>query len=812
MSGKQKTSRGPRRKWVKILKVLLLVVGFFFIGGGAGLAAVFYIYNLSLPAIGPLLEGYDPPQTTRILSRDGKIIGELFVERRRVVSIERIPKVMVNAVIASEDADFRKHEGLDYHGIIRAILRNLTSGRRAQGGSTITQQVARTFFLSREKTYTRKIREVLLTKKIEERLTKDEILFLYLNQINFGHARYGICEAARYYFGKEVEQITLAEAALLAGIPKSPSHYSPIDHPEAAKRRRGYVLGEMRKLKMISKKAMDRASNAPIRLVSTMRVDNGLAPEAVSEAIDAMKGMMNVDELLRGGYTIETTVDTRLQAAARKAVIDGLAAIDTRHGRVAPYKAKKRAAPVSEGPLKEGQIYIGEVLDRDAKAGILSIQVGGRTGEVRLATAKRYNPEGLDAEGFAQKGARLRVSLAAKPDSSKPLKLRLETGPQAALVAIRPEDGSIAAMIGGDRVLRGGFNRATAAKRQPGSTFKPFVYLAAILSGHYTAATLLDDAPEVQGEWQPQNSHVEELAGAVRVREALARSLNLPAVKLITEVGPEATAAVAKRLGIVSDLEAVPSLALGSSAVSPLELASAYAVLANRGKRNPPRILQRVVRADGTEVPLVTAPSEQVISEQEAYILTSLLESVVRGGTGARARQLNRPAAGKTGTSDEQRDAWFAGYTPDFSCAVWVGYDDFQTLGRKEYGAQAALPIWIDFMKRAHEGIEARDFEKPEGIVTAGIDPVSGLLAWEGMEGALDEVFIDGTEPTEVAVPPELIAPESFLMDQLAEPDAGPTETGSPGQGNPRHQRLNEDRGRDLGGASQPESFSTIVR
>ncbi len=779
LSGKKKKIRGPRRKWVTIVKMFVLVLFFFLIGGSAGLAAVFYYYNLSLPAIGPLLQGYDPPQTTRILSRDGKIIGELFVERRTVVPIGRIPKVMTNAVIASEDADFRKHEGLDYHGIARAIFRNLTSGRRAQGGSTITQQVARTFFLSREKTYTRKIREVLLTKKIEERLTKDEILYLYLNQINFGHARYGISEAVRYYFGKEVEQITLAEAALLAGIPKSPSHYSPIDHPEAAKQRRAYVLGEMRKLKMISDKAAKRAANAPIQLVSDKRVDNSLAPEAVSAAIDALKEIMNFDQLLRGGYIIETTVDTRLQAAARKAVIEGVTAIDARHGRIAPYRTRKRAPAVSEGPLREGQIYWGEVFDRDPKAGTLSIQVGGRTGEVSLATAKRYNPDGLDADKFAQKGARLRVSLAAKPAPGKPLKLRLEMGPQAALVAIRPEDGTIAAMIGGDRVLRGGFNRATAAKRQPGSAFKPFVYLAAIQSGRYTAATLLDDSPEVQGEWQPQNSHLDEFAGAVRIREALARSLNLPAVKLITEVGPEATVAVAKRLGIASDLEAVPSLALGSSAVSPLELAGAYAVFAGRGKRNPPRILQRILRPDGTEVPLVFEPAEQVISEQEAYIITSLLESVVRAGTGARARQLKRPAAGKTGTSDDQRDAWFAGFTPDYACAVWVGYDDFQTLGRKEYGAEAALPIWIDFMTAAHEGLEKREFEKPEGIVTIKIDPVTGLLAWEGMAESLDEVFIDGTEPTETAVPPELIAPESFFMDQLAGPDAGgpPPET-----------------------------------
>jgi penicillin-binding protein 1A len=771
--------------WPRVVKRFFLVLFCFGLGGVGGLAAVFYHYAISLPAIGPLLEGYDPPETTRILSRDGTVIGELFVERRTVVPIKRIPKVMLNAVIASEDADFRRHKGLDYMGIARAIYTNLVRGRLSQGGSTITQQVARTFFLTPKKTYERKIREMLLTKRIEERLTKDEILFLYLNQINFGHARYGVSEAARYYFGKDIEEITLAEASLLAGIPKAPTSYSPITHPEAAKKRRVYVLGEMEKLKMISAAEAKAAAMAPIDIVKTARIDHGLAPEVVSYAVESVREIVDLKTLKQGGYTIETTIDTALQRAARQVVVKGLEAIDTRHGRVAPYKRNKQKRKLPRGALREGRIYWSKVVRRDREAGVIEVEVGDRRGYIDLTAARRYNPKKLDAGAFAEVGAKLRVSLASRPREGKPLELRLEMGPQAALVAIRPHDGSIAAMIGGDRVRPGGFNRATKAKRQPGSTFKPLPYLAAIQTGRYTTATLLDDAPETHGEWQPQNAHEEEFLGAVRLREALARSLNLPSVKLITDIGPEMAVALAHRMGVTSKLEPVPALALGASAVTPLEMAAVYAVLANRGVREPPRVVQRIIKPDGTEIPLVSEPSAQVVSEQEAYIMTSLLKSVVQGGTGARAMQLKRPAAGKTGTSDDQRDAWFVGYTPDFACAVWVGYDDYRSIGAKEYGSRAALPIWTDFMTRAHEGHIKRDFAKPDGIVTLAIDPQSGLLAFEGLEGAINEVFIDGTEPAEVATPPDLISPESFLMGQMAGADAGteptPAGTGAPG-------------------------------
>ncbi|MCP4603996.1 MAG: PBP1A family penicillin-binding protein [Proteobacteria bacterium] len=767
---------GNRSGTWRFIKRIFLAGAFFCLGGIAGLASAFYYFSLTLPAIGPLLEGYNPPQTTRIIDRDGRIIAELFTERRTVISLEKIPEVMVDAVIAGEDADFRKHEGLDYQGMVRAMVANLVSRRLSQGASTITQQVARTFFLTREKTYSRKIREILLTKRIEERLTKDEILFLYLNQINFGHARYGVHEAARFYFGKTAEEITLVEAALLAGIPKGPAIYSPITHPNAARRRRAYVLGEMAKIGSISRSEADAGIVAPLGVVQSRGIDAEFAPETISRVIAELKDVVNLETLRRGGYVIETTIHPKLQLAARKAVLNGLVAIDKRNNRLAPFKTSKRRPDRGrehKGKIREGRTFVAEVIGHDDKAGRIEVKISDQKGFVELKEAARYNPRKLKASKFAAKGTKLHVSLKRKPSEGNALDLRLEIGPQAALVAIDVKDGSVVALIGGDTVKPRGFDRATSALRQPGSTFKPFVYLAAIQSGRYTAATLLDDAPEVHGEWQPKNATDDKFAGAVRLRQAIAKSLNLPAVKLITDIGPDRVSELAASMGITSKLDPTPALALGASAVTPLEIAAAYATMASGGKQRSPRVVKRITGPDGVEIPLIGRSHKQVVTEQEAYIVTSFLKSVIEEGTGTGARRLKRPAAGKTGTSNDQRDAWFVGYTPDFVCAVWVGYDDLRSLGRKEYGGKAALPIWVDFMKKAQTGMPERDFEQPLGITTAPIDPKSGLLAFEGMEGAIDEIFIEGTEPTGTAIPPDLIAPDSFLFDQL-EVDAGP--------------------------------------
>jgi penicillin-binding protein 1A len=336
------------------------------------------------------------------------------------------------------------------------------------------------------------------------------------------------------------------------------------------------------------------------------------------------------------------------------------------------------------------------------------------------------------------------------------------------VVAIEVDTGRIVALVGGDAVEPGGFDRASGALRQPGSAFKPFVYLEALRTRRYTPASMLDDSPEVQGDWKPQNSHPDEFAGAVSMRQALARSLNLPAVKLIGDVGPPQVAALARRMGVESRLDEGAALALGASSVTPLELTAAYAVLAAGGARRRPWVVERIVDPSGEDVPIVGRAPTAVVAPEEAYVLTSMMRSVIDEGTGRLARSLGRPVAGKTGTSDDQRDAWFVGYTRQLAASVWVGFDDPASIGRKEYGARAALPIWVEVMEAASAGTEARDFEAPDGLVTAMIDPASGLLAYEGMEGAVEEIFIEGTVPAETAVPPELVSLDGFMLEQAA--------------------------------------------
>lgn len=788
-SGKRVKPLGARRREgsrvARIVKRAALAVLFFTLGAGAGLVIVFYSFSLDLPAIGPLLEGYDPPQTTRFTAADGTVIGEIFVERRTVVPIEEIPEVMVNAVIAAEDADFREHEGLDYPGMFRAIYTNLTSGKLAQGASTITQQVARTFFLSREKTFARKIKEILLTKQIEERLTKDEILYLYLNQINFGRARYGVGEAARYYFDKEIRDVTIAEAALLAGIPKGPAIYEPIGHRDAAKRRRAYVLGEMAKNGFITESQADLAASAPLGLSGKGRRDLGVAPEAVSLALEELEGVVDIEALRHGGYVIETGIDLELQRLAREELEKGLVEIDRRHKRIAPFRRKKwlPGDRGDKGRLRVGKVYIAEVVGHDDAEGVVEMSLGGRPAVLRMSAVERYNPDGLSASGFAVTGAKMRVAVARIPEGGAII-LEPRMGPQGAVVAIEPQTGRIAALVGGDRVGPGGFDRASMAARQPGSAFKPLVYLEAIRTRRYTPASMVDDSPEVDGDWKPENSRPGEYAGPVPMRQALARSLNLPAIKLIRDVGPDNVVRLARRMGIESELEPGPALALGSSSVTPLEMAGAYAVVAAGGERHKPWVVRRVVAPGGKEIPLTGRIPTMVLQPQEAYVITSMLASVVSEGTGRRAAALKRPVAGKTGTSNGQRDAWFVGFTPQLSTAVWIGYDEPRSIGRKEYGGKAALPIWVSFMERALEGEDKEGFDRPEGIVEAVVDPASGLLAYEGQEDGVNEIFIEGTEPMEAALPPDLVSLDGFLREQGAGLyDAGMVEGGPPDGG-----------------------------
>lgn len=764
----KRSKRGRKSKTKKIFLRLFIVFLFLGVGAVGGLASVFYYYSLGLPPIGPLLRGYDPPQTTRILAANGTLIGELFVERRQVVPVEKMPAVMLNAVIAAEDADFRNHEGIDYMGIARAAIRNITKGELSQGASTITQQVARTFFLTRKKNFSRKLREMLLTRRIEQELTKDEILYLYLNQINFGHARYGVGEAARFYFDKDISEINLAQAALLAGIPKGPAIYEPINHSQRAVSRRAYVLGQMQRNGYISRAEQELASTAPLGLKVSNHNRGQLVPEVLPILLEELEDIVDLEELKRGRYIIWTSIDPTLQNTARKEMIDGLVQIDKRHTRVAPFK--KRKWPKGDrgtGVLSLGKVYIGEVTGtNDAKAE-LYVDLGGRQGVVKLEREGRYNPDNLPASQAAEIGSKLKVKLVTPARKGKPLDLELSIGPQGAVVVLEPKTGYISAVVGADRAVPGGFNRAISAKRQPGSSFKPFVFLEAMRQRKYTPASMLDDSPEVDGQWMPKNSHDdEELKGRVSMREALSQSMNLPAIKLIRDVTPLKVIDLARLLGIRSDLTPTPSLALGTSEVTPMEMAVAYGTFATGGTRRGPWIVKKITGPDDREIPLMGRVGKPVLSREEAYAITSLLQSVINNGTGRAAKSLKMPLAGKTGTTDNAKDAWFVGYSPQMATTVWIGFDEPRSLGRREYGAKAALPIWINVMKAAHHKKNITDFEVPAGIVELEIERESGLLAYEGMENSVTEIFIEGTEPTEEALPEEVVSLDAFLVEQ----------------------------------------------
>jgi penicillin-binding protein 1A len=609
------------------------------------------------------LEEYRPRITTRVFSGSNQLLAEFFLENRTPVDIDDVPETLINALIATEDARFYSHRGIDLRGIARALYRNIRGRKVLEGGSTLTQQLAKVLFLTPERSYSRKLKEMALAMKIEQRYTKREILSLYLNQIYFGSGAYGIEAAAQTFFGKTARELTLPECALLAGIPRSPSRYSPFRSREHARDRRSLVLSRMVAMEIISAAQADDARRAPLpeRPAAPMR-GSAPAPYFVEYIRQMVEDRFGSSILYTGGLNIHTSIDDSLQASAEEAVRSGL-------------------------------------------LGLESQQNSGRKG-------------------------------------SGPL--------QAAVVALEPATGHILAMVGGRDFQSSQFNRAWQALRQPGSAFKPFVYAAAIERG-YSAGDLLQDEPltvalDAKRTWSPENFS-RTYQGPVTLRTALAQSLNVPTIRLLSDVGMQEVIGVAHRLGISSPLKPVFSLGLGSADVTLLELTSAYAVFANQGTRLDPLAILMISDSSGRVLYTGNPSPAPVLRPETAYIMTNLLRGVVERGTGWKARVLGRPVAGKTGTTNDYRDAWFIGYSPQIVAGVWVGYDDQRSLGPKATGARAALPIWIDFMRRAHEGQDRAEFPVPENILFRSIDPRSGLLSTERCRTSLREAFAAGTEP-----------------------------------------------------------------
>ena len=735
------------------------------------LAALFAVYgaDADLPDVNKL-KTYRSKQVTRVLAADGKtLLGEIYDERRSHVSYHRIPKVLVQAVVAAEDAKFFEHKGLNVLGMMRAFFANLRAGRYAQGGSTITQQVVKTFFLSSERKLRRKVQEVILARRLEQTLSKEQILELYLNQIYFGHGRYGVQEASRFYFGKDVEKIGLAEATVLAGLPQGPERLSPVKHPDRAKRRQRYVLKQMLKTGKISSAQAEQVSKARLPLSVRRRAPASPAPEFLTLVRARLAARFGKKQLPYLGLTVVTSCDLRLQRAARAALEKGLRNIDRRQGVMRPGRALGRRALARKlkqlrrkqsGRLVPGRIYRGVVVAVDDKQGTATVDLGRVKGQLRLTQEERYNPKKRSPSRLLRLRTVVRVSPTARAAKGQPVPLRLAVGPQGALVLIDVKTREVRAMVGGYGFRVGGFNRAIRAIRQPGSTFKPIVYGAALENKLITAATRLPDAPHPCENWlRIRKRGDKKYAGHLVVRQGLAKSVNSIACRIFQRVGSLRVRALARMMGIRSPLTEHLSLALGASGVRPVEMASAFAVFAGGGLYQPPRFVRRM-----GALPVERAAPAAALSPEGAYVVTSMMTSVVRGGTAWRARRLRRPAAGKTGTSNRNRDAWFVGFTPSLVAAVWVGHDDYHPLGRRETGGRAAVPIWLDLFRRALKGKRKRSFSRPKGVIVRRVDPNKGHAMPAGATGGREEYFLPGTAP-EPAPAPEVDPGEHVIQD-----------------------------------------------
>ena len=739
------------------LLVLVLVTASLALVAGTAL----FLSRGNLPKLTTLRE-YRPPLVTRVYSTDNTVIGEFFVEKRLWVPYAKIPKQMVHAFVAAEDASFFQHRGIDLRGIVRAAWKNIQAGGFVQGGSTITQQVAKIILLTPERSLARKLKEIITALRIERNFTKEEILELYLNQIYLGHGAYGVTQATQTYFGKGLDELNLAEIALLAGMPKAPSRYSPLRHPNRAKTRQRYVLGRMVTVGYVTPEAAQAAEYTPLKILKRDRGLSSYASYFTEQVRRYVENKYGTDALYKGGLTIKTALNARLQRTAVQALRKGLKRLDKRRGyrgakkRLRPkdYEAfLKRLPPVTLGPNGPalGQMVKGVVEGASRVKKTAWIRVRGYTGTANLS----HSPWALKGKSFpVKKGDVVLVRIEAYGKKGR-LIFSLEQEPevQGAVLALDPRTGYVIAMVGGSDFRRSQFNRATQAVRQPGSAFKPIIYAAALDAG-YTPASIIMDTPVsyqagAPGEvWQPQN-YDKEYKGPVTFRRALEESRNVATVKILDSIGVEYAIGYAKKMGITSPLYPNLSLALGASGLTLWELVRAYAAFANQGYLPQP-ILVTEIRDRSNRLLEKNSPKlSRVISPETAYLITSIMQGVIQEGTGRSVRSIGRPAAGKTGTTDEFVDAWFVGFTPQLLTGVWVGYDDRTPLGHGESGARAAAPIWLDFMRQAIAYQPALPFPVPKNIVISPIDRETGRPVSWGTPGTLLETFRAENAPGE---------------------------------------------------------------
>ncbi|MDK8465986.1 penicillin-binding protein 1A [Marinobacter sp. SS13-12] len=780
------------------------------------MASGFYLYlRPGLPPVDQLLD-IKLQTPLRVYSADERLIAEFGEKRRAPITIEQIPTIQLHAFLAAEDARFYEHFGVDFKGLMRAAIELVSTGEIQSGGSTITMQVAKNYFLSRDRTFIRKFNEILLALQIERELDKNRILELYLNKIYLGNRAYGIAAAAQVYYDKSVTELSLAEMAMLAGLPKAPSAYNPLANPSRAEARRNWILGRMRDLKYITPDAYELASTAPLT-ASFNAASTEVDADYVAEMARADMVRRFGDAAYTDGYTVQLTVDSEKQREATLALRKGLEEYDQRHGFRGPIGqvGEDELAPDNLDNLMANYPRVAELVpavvtnvrDEDNEVDLHARGLGESVMAFNTMTwAKRYKTENLTgpepekpsdvvSAGDVVYVKPMVIMTPEQPtgnneddsgeDINQPVgeipdvrRVALSQVPrvQGALISLDAETGAIEALAGGYSFSQNKYNRATQAKRQPGSTFKPFLYLSALEQG-MTPATIYNDAPivfddsELETAWRPQNSSG-QFYGPTRLREALYRSRNLVSVRLLRDLGIQNTIDYLDQLRIpTEDMQKDLSLSLGSGLLTPMDLARGFAVIANGGYDVEPYLVSSISDVNGEDV--FEAPevilcednceqaqaeieaddrnariSRRLADERSVYILHSMMRDVIRLGTGRRALALGRDdISGKTGTTNEQRDTWFGGFNHDIATTVWVGFDQPQPLGRREFGASTALPVWLDYMKVALEGEPPSLMPRPNGIVNIRIDPETGKRARPGQEGAMFELFKEEDAP-----------------------------------------------------------------
>lgn len=777
----------------------LFSIGFLgLIAGIIGVIGIFSYFGNDLPDYNTLKD-YEPPIVTRIYASDGRVMAEFAEEKRVFMPIETMPDMVKNAFIAAEDQNFYEHQGVDYIAIARAMVnnvKNIGTGRRPVGASTITQQVAKNFLLTNEVSYVRKIKEAILASRIEKAMDKDRLLELYLNEIYLGQRAYGVASAALEYFNKPLSELTIAEVAYLAALPKAPNNYHPVRKYDAAIARRNWVIDRMAEEGFIELAQADLAKIAPLMVAEPDETRTVKAPYFAEEVRRELAGKYGEDSLYGGGLVVRATVDGRLQDIAKTALRQGLEAYDQRHGYRGAFqdfeglddwraKLQKVVRPL-EMP---DNWSIGVVLESDDTQAVLGFSdVDIPNGIVTLDNmkwARTYLNQGY-ARGppiksvakVMKPGHVVLVAKADEADGDGGAQYTLKQIPdiQGALIAMDPHTGRVLAMQGGWRHRYGSseFNRATQAKRQPGSAFKPFVYVAALENG-FTPATLVLDAPFVIEDrpgnfWSPTN-YSNEYYGPTPIRVGVEKSKNLMTVRLADYLGMGLIADYAEKFGIHHNMPELLSFSLGAGETTLIDMARAYASIVNGGKKVQPTFIDRVqdrrgetkfrhdtrpceycgplIQWDGQAAPTPPDTREQLVDPRVAYQMTSILEGVIQRGTAVRIRSLGRPLAGKTGTTNESKDTWFMGFSPDLVVGVFIGFDDPRSMGKRETGSSVAVPVFKDFMAQALKDEPIIPFRTPPGIRNVRINAETGARAKAGDERVIWEAFIEGTEPTE---------------------------------------------------------------